>query len=89
INQGMVILDGAKMSKSKGNLVLFQEELDAHGADALRVALAFAGPVEDDKDWNDVSTTGAAKFLARALRIAHEVDSPTDVVWAEGDAALR
>ncbi|MGL1194749.1 class I tRNA ligase family protein, partial [Vibrio parahaemolyticus] len=82
-------LDGAKMSKSKGNLVLFQEELDAHGADALRVALAFAGPVEDDKDWNDVSTTGAAKFLARALRIAHEVDSPTDVVWAEGDAALR
>lgn len=89
INQGMVILDGAKMSKSKGNLVLFQEELDAHGADALRVALAFAGPVEDDKDWNDVSTTGAAKFLARALRIAHDVDSETDVVWAEGDPALR
>jgi leucyl-tRNA synthetase len=58
INQGMVILDGAKMSKSKGNLVLFQDELNAHGADALRVALAFAGPVEDDKDWSDVSTTG-------------------------------
>ncbi len=89
INQGMVILDGAKMSKSKGNLVLFQEELDAHGADALRVALAFAGPVEDDKDWKDVSTTGATKFLARALRIAGEVASPTDVVWADGDAALR
>ncbi|KAA9135787.1 leucine--tRNA ligase [Microbacterium caowuchunii] len=89
INQGMVILDGAKMSKSKGNLVLFQEELDAHGADALRVALAFAGPVEDDKDWKDVSTTGATKFLARALRVAHDVSSPTDVIWAEGDAALR
>ena len=89
INQGMVILDGTKMSKSKGNLVLFQDELDAHGADALRVALAFAGPVEDDKDWNDVSTTGAAKFLARAMRIAHDVDSETDVVWAEGDQALR
>ncbi len=89
INQGMVILDGAKMSKSKGNLVLFQEELNAHGADALRVALAFAGPVEDDKDWNDVSTTGAAKFLARALRISSEVDSSPDVIWAEGDPALR
>ncbi|MFG6401549.1 leucine--tRNA ligase [Microbacterium sp. P04] len=89
INQGMVILDGAKMSKSKGNLVLFQEELDAHGADALRVALAFAGPVEDDKDWADVSTTGATKFLSRALRIAHDVDSSRDVVWAEGDPALR
>ncbi|WJM14287.1 leucine--tRNA ligase [Microbacterium arborescens] len=89
INQGMVILDGAKMSKSKGNLVLFQEELEQHGADVLRVALAFAGPVEDDKDWADVSTTGAAKFLARALRVAADVDSEIDVVWAEGDAALR
>ena len=89
INQGMVILDGAKMSKSKGNLVLFQEELDAYGADALRVALAFAGPVEDDKDWKDVSTTGAQKFLARALRVAHDVASPVDVVFAGGDAALR
>lgn len=89
INQGMVILDGAKMSKSKGNLVLFQEELEQHGADVLRVALAFAGPVEDDKDWADVSTTGAAKFLARALRVAADVDSETDVVWAEGDTALR
>ncbi|MFD6698905.1 MULTISPECIES: leucine--tRNA ligase [unclassified Microbacterium] len=89
INQGMVILDGAKMSKSKGNLVLFQEELDAYGADALRVALAFAGPVEDDKDWKDVSTTGAQKFLARALRAAHDVASPVDVVFDGGDAALR
>ncbi|ALJ20527.1 leucine--tRNA ligase [Microbacterium sp. No. 7] len=89
INQGMVILNGAKMSKSKGNLVLFQEELEQHGADALRVALAFAGPVEDDKDWADVSTTGAAKFLARALRVASEVTSAPDAVWAEGDVALR
>jgi len=89
INQGMVILDGAKMSKSKGNLVLFQEELDAYGADALRVALAFAGPVEDDKDWKDVSTTGAQKFLARALRAAQDVSSAVDVVFDGGDAALR
>jgi leucyl-tRNA synthetase len=89
INQGMVILGGAKMSKSKGNLVLFQEELEQHGADVLRLALAFAGPVEDDKDWDDVSTTGAAKFLARALRVARDVTSEPDVVWAEGDVALR
>ena len=89
INQGMVILDGAKMSKSKGNLVLFQEELDAYGADALRVALAFAGPVEDDKDWKDVSTTGAQKFLARALRAAQDVSSAVDVVFDGGDAGLR
>ncbi|MEJ1155582.1 leucine--tRNA ligase [Microbacterium marmarense] len=89
INQGMVILGGSKMSKSKGNLVLFKDEIDAHGADALRVALGFAGPVEDDKDWNDVSTTGAQKFLARALRVAQDVTSEPSVVWAEGDQALR
>ena len=89
INQGMVILGGSKMSKSKGNLVLFHEELATHGADALRVALAFAGPVEDDKDWADVSTTGAQKFLSRAWRVAQDVTSEPDVVWAEGDVALR
>jgi len=89
INQGMVILNGRAMSKSKGNLVLFQEELDAHGADALRVALAFAGPVEDDKDWNDVSTTGATKFLSRALRVAHDVTSDVGADAAAGDAGLR
>ncbi|WP_232531830.1 leucine--tRNA ligase [Microbacterium halophytorum] len=89
INQGMVILNGAKMSKSKGNLVLFSEELEAHGADALRVALAFAGPVADDKDWKDVSATGAQKFLARSLRLAQEVSSEPGVDFSGGDVALR
>lgn len=89
INQGMVILDGAKMSKSKGNIVLFNEELEKYGADALRVALAFAGPVEDDKDWADVSTTGAQKFLARALRLASDVTSAVGTPADGGDAALR
>lgn len=89
INQGMVLLDGSKMSKSKGNLVEFASSMTDPGADAVRVAIAFAGPVEDDINWEDVSTTGAQKFLARALRVASDVASPTDVVWAEGDSALR
>jgi len=66
LNQGMVILDGAKMSKSKGNLVYFTEELDIFGVDAVRLTMAFAGPPEDDIDWRDVSVTGSQKFLARA-----------------------
>lgn len=89
INQGMILLDGSKMSKSKGNLVQVTDEIAEHGSDAVRVALAFAGPVEDDKDWKDVSVTGASKFLARALRAAHEVTSETGVVWADGDTSLR
>jgi leucyl-tRNA synthetase len=89
LNQGMVIMDGMKMSKSKGNLVEFASELSAHGADALRVTLAFAGPPEDDIDWADVSPVGAAKFLARAWRISGEVTSSPDVEWKSGDQALR
>lgn len=89
LNQGMVIMDGQKMSKSKGNLVEFASELSAHGADALRVTLAFAGPPEDDIDWADVSPVGAAKFLARAWRISGEVTSSPDIEWKSGDPALR
>jgi leucyl-tRNA synthetase len=89
LNQGMVLMDGAKMSKSKGNLVEFASELNAHGADALRLTMAFAGPPEDDIDWADVSPTGSAKFLARAWRISGEVTSKPEVEWKGGDPALR
>ena len=89
LNQGMVLLDGAKMSKSKGNLVEFASELKSHGADALRVTLAFAGPPEDDIDWADVSVQGSAKFLARAWRVADDVTSAAGVDFSGGDAALR
>lgn len=89
LNQGMVILDGAKMSKSKGNLVYFTEELDAYGVDAVRLTMAFAGPPEDDIDWRDVSVTGSQKFLARAWRLSGEVSSAVDADPATGDAALR
>ncbi|MFC3276243.1 leucine--tRNA ligase [Agromyces mediolanus] len=89
LNQGMVLMDGSKMSKSKGNLVEFASELAAHGTDALRVTLAFAGPPEDDIDWADVSPVGSAKFLARAWRVAHDVTSAPEVDWSTGDRALR
>ncbi|MFA5606748.1 MAG: leucine--tRNA ligase [Leucobacter sp.] len=92
LNQGMVLLDGAKMSKSKGNLVEFAAELAEHGADALRVTLAFAGPPEDDIDWADVSVQGSAKFLARAWRVADDIERAGAPVGADasgGDASLR
>lgn len=89
LNQGMVLMDGSKMSKSKGNLVEFASELAAHGADALRLTLAFAGPPEDDIDWADVSPVGSAKFLARAWRVANDVTSAQGVDPVTGDPALR
>jgi leucyl-tRNA synthetase len=89
LNQGMVILDGSKMSKSKGNIVFFGEELDKFGVDAVRLTMAFAGPPEDDIDWADVSVTGSHKFLARAWRIAQDVSSPLGADASTGAASLR
>ena len=89
LNQGMVILDGAKMSKSKGNVVYFSEELDSYGVDAVRLTMAFAGPPEDDIDWADVSPVGSQKFLARAWRLSGDVTSASEVNFGNGDADLR
>ncbi|WP_210481043.1 leucine--tRNA ligase [Naasia sp. SYSU D00948] len=89
LNQGMVLMDGAAMSKSKGNIVRLSEQLDQYGVDAVRLTMAFAGPPEDDIDWKDVSPSGSLKFLTRALRLAHDVTSPPDVIWKQGSEPLR
>ena len=89
LNQGMVILDGAKMSKSKGNVVYFSDELDAYGVDAVRLSMAFAGPPEDDIDWRDVSPVGSQKFLARAWRLSGDVTSEIGAPAQAGDQELR
>jgi leucyl-tRNA synthetase len=89
LNQGMVLMDGAAMSKSKGNLVRLSDQLDQYGVDAVRLTMAFAGPPEDDIDWKDVSPAGSLKFLTRALRCAQDVTSAPDVTWKQGDESLR
>ena len=89
LNQGMVQMDGSAMSKSRGNLVKLSEELDEHGVDAIRLALVFSGPPEDDVDWADVSPSGARKFLARAYRLAGDVNSEPGCDFTTGDLALR
>jgi len=88
LNQGMVLSGGSKMSKSKGGVNL-GDEIDAHGVDAIRLTMAFAGPPEDDINWEDVSPAGAAKFLARAWRLADDVTSSKDIEWKSGDIGLR
>jgi leucyl-tRNA synthetase len=89
LNQGMVLMDGSAMSKSRGNLVRLSEQLDTHGVDAVRVSLIFAGPPEDDIDWADVSPSGSLKFLNRAWRISKDVESEVGVDFSTGDLALR
>lgn len=89
LNQGMVLMDGSAMSKSRGNLVKLSDELGEHGVDAVRLTMVFAGPPEDDVDWADVSAAGAKKFLARAWRVAGDVTSEPGVDPSQGDVALR
>jgi len=67
--QGMIRLDGDKMSKSKGNLVAPEEILDNQGADALRLAHLFVGPPQDDVDWEGVGIDGCLRFLQRVWRL--------------------
>jgi len=89
LNQGMVLMNGSAMSKSRGNLVRLSEQLDEHGVDAIRLTMAFAGPPEDDIDWADVSPGASSKFLARAWRIAQDVDSAAGIDVTTGDATVR
>ena len=66
--QGMVIKDGAKMSKNKGNVVGIDEVTERFGADAGRVFALFAVPPEKDMDWTDAGAEGATRFLSRVFR---------------------
>jgi leucyl-tRNA synthetase len=80
--QGMVRLGGAKMSKSKGNLVAPEAIFDSEGADALRLAHLFVGPPGDDVDWEGVGIEGCWRFLQRVWRLADP--GSTAVPAAEG-----
>ena len=88
LNQGMVLSGGSKMSKSKGGVNL-GDVIDEFGVDAVRLTMVFAGPPEDDINWEDVSPAGSAKFLARAWRLANDVTSSKDIEWKTGDVELR
>ncbi|MGC4112311.1 MAG: leucine--tRNA ligase [Nocardioides sp.] len=89
LNQGVVINEGAKMSKSKGNGVRLGDQLSAFGVDAVRLTLVFAGPPEDDIDWADMSPSGSLRFLQRAWRLSGDVTSEPGADPTSGDVTLR
>ena len=69
LTQGMVLKDGSKMSKSKGNVVSPEEIINQYGADTARLFILFAAPVDRDLDWSDDGVAGAYRFLRRVWRI--------------------
>ncbi len=65
LTQGMVLKDGAKMSKSKGNTVDPQSMIDRYGADTVRLFVMFASPPDQSLEWNDAAVAGAHRYLRR------------------------
>lgn len=73
LTQGMVLKDGSKMSKSKGNVVDPTEMIDRYGADTVRLFCLFAAPPERDFDWSESGIEGSFRFLNRVWRLYSEI----------------
>lgn len=73
LTQGMVLMDGSKMSKSKGNTISPMEIIEKFGADTARLFILFAAPPERDLDWSDAGVEGCFKFINRVYRVVDEL----------------
>jgi leucyl-tRNA synthetase len=73
--QGMIVKDGAKMSKSKGNVVAPDKIIERYGVDTMRLYILFIGPPEKDAEWSDKGVEGAYRFLNRFWRLYQNLDS--------------
>ncbi|HEV2075991.1 MAG TPA: leucine--tRNA ligase [Thermoleophilaceae bacterium] len=84
--QGMITRAGAKMSKSRGNVVSPREYVERYGADTARCYILFIGPPDQDADWSDEGVAGVHRFLGRLYRLAAEVAerAPAGEVTVEG-----
>ena len=81
LTQGMVLKDGSKMSKSKGNTVDPQQLIEKYGADTVRLFILFAAPPEQSLEWNDEGVDGASRFLKRLWKlVANHLTVQSDVV---------
>jgi leucyl-tRNA synthetase len=84
--QGMIIKNGAKMSKSKGNVVSPDDLIKKYGADTVRLYTLFIGPPEKDAEWSDRGVEGAYRFLKRVWNLLDILDGAPD---AGGDKELQ
>ncbi|SHE52498.1 leucyl-tRNA synthetase [Marinitoga hydrogenitolerans DSM 16785] len=81
--QGMIYKNGAKMSKSKGNVVSPDEMVEKYGADTLRLYMLFMGPPEKDAEWNDAGLEGVARFMNKVWNLMSKIIEVTKDVNIE------
>jgi leucyl-tRNA synthetase len=91
--QGMITRDGAKMSKSRGNVISPQSYIERYGADTARAYIMFIGPPDQDADWSDSGVEGVHRFLGRLWRMSAETaeqtpDDPVPDELSAGDVEL-
>jgi leucyl-tRNA synthetase len=86
LTQGMVLKDGAKMSKNKGNTVDPQALIDRYGADTVRLFMMFAAPPEQALEWSDEGVQGASRFLKRFWNAVHAHVAKGDAPELNADA---
>lgn len=93
LTQGMVLKDGSKMSKSKGNVVSPEEIINTYGADTARLFILFASPPERDLEWSDQGVEGSYRFLNRVWRTVNscagdirDISLPPQFGQLEGEA---
>ena len=89
LTQGMVLKDGVKMSKSKGNTVDPQELIQQYGADTVRLFTMFAAPPEQSLEWSDSGVEGAHRFLKRLWGMAYQHRAAGDAVPAMNPASMN
>ncbi|HEA47407.1 MAG TPA: leucine--tRNA ligase [bacterium] len=87
--QGMVVKDGAKMSKSKGNVVSVDEITNKYGADTARLFILFASPPEKDLEWNAEGVEGSFRFLNRVWKLVNQLTSYPVTQFKTGKPANR
>ncbi len=87
LTQGMVIKDGAKMSKSLGNVVDPDEMIEKYSADTCRIFILFAAPPEKDLDWSDFGIEGSHRFLLRVFRIVGKYSDKLKDISSEVDVS--
>ena len=89
LTQGMVLKDGAKMSKSKGNVVDPEKYIELYGADSIRTFMIFASPPEQSLEWSDNGLEGCHRFLKRLYALSEKIKNRSEDTFKNSDISIE